>query len=89
MKKLFSFFTITAFLSVSFLAASHVHHGTEAGCKDDCPLCVFSQTIPVVSSACTVPLAPVIFQEIAIPPARKTVAASLFVIPDPRAPPLA
>lgn len=87
MKKLFSLFTLIAFLSISYISVSHFHKNTETGSKADCPLCAFSHTVPVVPSAHTVSVIPVIFQEMITSPAAVAVATSLFVLPEPRAPP--
>jgi hypothetical protein len=87
MKRLFSFFTIIAFLSVSFVSGSHFHKDTETGSKADCPLCVFLQTPSVAPAVHTVPVVPVIFQDSKVPPTENAVATCLLVVSDPRAPP--
>jgi hypothetical protein len=87
MKKLIWGISLIAFLSVSFTSVSHFHNDTENGSKAECPLCVFAQTLPVVPPTHTVPIVSNIFQEMTAPPAAVVVAASLFVLPDPRAPP--
>jgi hypothetical protein len=87
MRKLFSFLTIIAFLSVSFASGSHFHKDTENGSKDDCPLCAFSITTPVAPSVYTVPAIPVIFQDSNFSPAKNAVINYLSVVSCPRAPP--
>jgi hypothetical protein len=86
MIKLLSFFIFLSFLSVSFTYEGHFHKDTETGSKADCPLCLFSHTTPVVPSAPTVSLTSIILQKMNAPPV-VAIAAPLFILPDPRAPP--